>query len=497
MNDTTPFSDFSRQSPKGILVIYGDTLLQVLKQSWVLAAIFITRLSRFSEQDLQYIYLGIIGIFILTLFTSYLSYRNFMFKVEDNHFLLKKGILKKNHTSIPFDRIQNINFKQNLIQQVINVYGVAIETAGSKKTEITIKALSHDEAIALKNQISITNKTTQPVKEQEKPMLKVNAKELLKVSMTENHLQSLFLFLALLLGFFQQIEQVLDSLGQKKILGTYIDQSSEFVFGSIVLIIIFLFFLIVIAIISSFMRVFIRHFNLVMFVKEDALEINQGLLTKKSTLLKKQKVQSITVSTNPLKRWVGIFYITFKQAISGKVSKKNDKLIRIVGCNLSQVEKVKNDLLKMESIETQSKEFSDDYYKMRMFLQSFLLILLLSTAGYLMYPDASILLINIVLLPLFYFLVQKKFKKRFYKISQELLLVGKGLIDTHHTYFELFKIQNIKLKQTIFQERKQVVDVIIQTASGKIKIPCIKQERANEIYNYLLYKAETNKEPWM
>lgn len=497
MNDTTPFSDFSRQSPKGILVIYGDTLLQVLKQSWVLAAIFITRLSRFSEQDLQYIYLGIIGIFILTLFTSYLSYRNFMFKVEDNHFLLKKGILKKNHTSIPFDRIQNINFKQNLIQQVINVYGVAIETAGSKKTEITIKALSHDEAIALKNQISITNKTTQPVKEQEKPLLRVNAKELLKVSITENHLQSLFLFLALLLGFFQQIEQVLDSFGQKKILGTYIDQGSDFVFGSIVLIIIFLFFLIVVAIISSFMRVFIRHFNLVMFVKEDALEINQGLLTKKSTLLKKQKVQSITVSTNPLKRWVGIFYITFKQAISGKVSKKNDKLIRIVGCNLSQVEKVKNDLLKMESIETQSKEFSDDYYKMRMFLQSFLLILLLSTAGYLMYPDASILLINIVLLPLFYFLVQKKFKKRFYKISQELLLVGRGLIDTHHTYFELFKIQNIKLKQTIFQERKQVVDVIIQTASGKIKIPCIKQERANEIYNYLLYKAETNKEPWM
>ena len=53
---------------------------------------------------------------------AYLSYRNFKFKIVDHQFVLKKGIIKKSNTSIAFDRIQNINFKQNLIQQFINVF---------------------------------------------------------------------------------------------------------------------------------------------------------------------------------------------------------------------------------------------------------------------------------------------------------------------------------------------------------------------------------------
>ena len=78
-----------------------------------------------------------------------------------------------------------------------------------------------------------------------------------------------------------------------------------------------------------------------------------------------------------------------------------------------------------------------------------------------------------------------------------MLLVGRGLLETHITYLEFFKVQNIKMKQTIFQQKKGVVDLILQTASGKIRIPCVKVGRANEIYNYLLYKVETSNESWM
>ena len=239
MNNQYSFSEFSRQSSKGILVIYVNALYKVLKQTWILAAIFITRLSKLSGEQVVYIYLGIAGIFLFTLIRSYLLYRNFLFKIEDDHFVLKKGILKKTNISIPFDRIQNINFKQNLIQQVINVHGVGIETAGSKKTEIEIKALSHSKAKALKAQISISQVAEKVLdKVEEKPLLKIRPKELLKVSITENHLQSLVLFLALLIGFFQQIEQLLDSLGQKDFAKEYFNQSTEAIFGSIILIVI-------------------------------------------------------------------------------------------------------------------------------------------------------------------------------------------------------------------------------------------------------------------
>lgn len=498
MNNQYSFSEFSRQSSKGILVIYGNALYKVLKQTWILAAIFITRLSKLSDEQVVYIYLGIAGVFLFTLIRSYLLYRNFLFKIESDHFVLKKGILKKTNISIPFDRIQNINFKQNLIQQVINVHGVGIETAGSKKTEIEIKALSHSKAKALKAQISISQVSEKTLdKVEEKPLLKIRPKELLKVSITENHLQSLVLFLALLIGFFQQIEQLLDSLGQKEFVDEYLDQSTEAVLGSIILIVVLLLLLLFVAIISSFVRVFLRHFNLTLYIKETALEISQGLFTKKSIILKKQKVQSITVSTNPFKRWAGISFVTFKQAVSGKVKKKKDKLIRVVGCKIDQVQKLKDELFQTNTLESQEKEFPDSYYKMRMLFQSLFLLILINGAAYLIYTHSSIFLSNIGLIPMFYFLVHKKFKKRFYTVTEELLLVGRGLIETHHTYFELFKVQNVKMKQTIFQQKKGVVDLILQTASGKIRIPCVKVERANEIYNYLLYKVETSNESWM
>ncbi|MFY0629274.1 MAG: PH domain-containing protein [Flavobacteriaceae bacterium] len=494
------FSEFSRQSPKGIVVIYGRLMVRLFKATWVLFFLFFTQwFSKLSGRELLYVFLGFGFVLLFLLVRAYLIYRNYQFKIEGDYFILKQGILSKSNTSISFDRVQNINFKQNLIQQAINVYGVSIETAGSKKTEIYIKALSHEKAKALKNKIS-TNKNTLeavPKKEKIKPLLSINIKELFKVSLTENHLQSLLLFLALLFGFYQQIEQLLDSLGQKEFLKEYLSESSDAVFGSIMLIVIFLFILTIIAIISSFVRVFLFHFNLTLFAKKEAFEINQGLLTKKSIVLKKQKVQSIVVSTNPLKRRIGISYITFKQAVSGKTKKNKDKLIRVVGCKENQSLKVKEHLFNIEELENNEKLYPTSYYKGRMLFQSFLLLIVLNTILYLVFQGLNIFYANIGLVPLFYFLVHKKYKKRFYKLTDNMLLVGKGLVETHRTYFELFKVQSVKMKQTIFQQRKNVVDIVLQTASGKIRIPCIEVKKANHMYNYLLYTVETSTEPWM
>ena len=72
-------------------------------------------------------------------------------------------------------------------------------------------------------------------------------------------------------------------------------------------------------------RVLLRHFNLKVYLKDNSLEVYQGLITKKSIVLKKDKVQHITISHNPIKKRLGISFITFKQAISGKVKKNKSR----------------------------------------------------------------------------------------------------------------------------------------------------------------------------
>jgi putative membrane protein len=277
----------------------------------------------------------------------------------------------------------------------------------------------------------------------------------------------------------------------------FIEESTNALSTSFFLVTLLLIFLTIIALMSSFVKIFLIHFNLIAYLKEDSFEINQGLFTKKTTILKKQKVQNITVSTNPLKKLIGIYFITFKQAVSGKVNVKKNKLIRIIGCKIAQVAIIKQSLFDATDVENEQDKYPDSYYKRRMFVFSFLFLIALYSFFYIGSQQIEVLYSAIVIVPLVVFLILKKVKKRFYKISDTMLLVGSGLLETHHTYFELFKVQNIKMKQSIFQKRSNVADLILQTASGKIKIPCIQLKDAIEIYNHTLYKVETSKTSWM
>lgn len=500
MSNSFDFSNYSRQSVKGILVIYIGQIYKFLKISWILLFLIFKDLSKFSDVKTNYIYAGTVFLLMFLLGRAYLVYKNFLFKIEDEHFILKQGILKKTNTSIPFERIQNVNFKQNIFQQIINVFEVSLETAGSSKTEISIKAVSLQKAEALKKIITERAKGEVVIDEKQekaKPLVKIGFLELLKVSLTENHLQSLFLLFAILIGFFQQIQQIFDGLGSRELLDGFIDKNTNAVSKSISVFVFFLILLIISAFISSFVKVILNHFNLVAYVRKDAFEINQGLFTKKSIILKKQKIQNITISSNPIKRIIGISFITFKQAVSGKINVKKNKLIRIVGCKIDQVETIKSSLFDVADLENSENKYPDNYYKKRLFYIIFLVTISFYVGFISVFQIYETLFSLIFVIPLFIFLILKKVKKKFYKITDSMLIVGSGLIETHFTYLEFFKVQNINLKQTIFQEKSKVADLIMQTASGKITIPCIKLEEAIKIYNHTLYKVETSQTAWM
>ncbi|MFT5257848.1 MAG: putative membrane protein, partial [Arenicella sp.] len=105
MDNTDRFSNFRRQSKKGILVIYLNILYKAFKAFWFLLFLFIQKFSKIPESTLLYIYIGVFTLLVFLLIRAFLIFKNFQFKIENKHFILQKGILKKTHTSIPFDRI--------------------------------------------------------------------------------------------------------------------------------------------------------------------------------------------------------------------------------------------------------------------------------------------------------------------------------------------------------------------------------------------------------
>ncbi len=501
MSNEINFVEFNRQSLKGVLIIYGKSLFRIVKATWVLLFIFITKSSKITSLGKNYIYAIIISFFILILIRSYLVYRNFKFKIDGDYFILKKGIFSKKNVAVAFDRIQNVNFSQNLIHQLINVYQVDIETAGTNLTEISIKALSLAEAKALREKITLAKHVggTEDIPialKEEKPLLSIGIKSLLKVSISENHFQSLLLLIAFLFGFYQQVQDVFKNFLSEELLDTYVNKGKDIISGSFLLLFLLLIILTIVAIITSFIRVFLRHFDLKFSIKNSAFEIKQGLINKKAVILKREKVQFIKIVTNPLKRKLGISYVVFKQAISGK-TKKVDKLIKIVGCKEEHLHKIKDTLFSTLDFSGITKEKPHWYFVYRIIVRSILTITILNACYYWIFNADKQVWFNVFLILLIASFIYARVKKLYFKVSNDILIVGGGSIETTTTYLELFKVQNVKMKQTFFQKRRKVADIILQTASGKINIPSITMERANELYDYILYKVETSTKKWM
>ena len=144
MNNTLNFSQFRHQSKKGIVIIYLNLLYKVFKAFWLLLFLFIQKFAKIPENTLTFIYIGLGFLLLFFLIRAFLIFKNFQFKIYNNHFILKKGILKKTNTSIPFDRIQTINFEQNLIHQAFNVVSLEIDSAGSNQKEIKLQAIKRE-----------------------------------------------------------------------------------------------------------------------------------------------------------------------------------------------------------------------------------------------------------------------------------------------------------------------------------------------------------------
>ncbi|HSO85042.1 MAG TPA: PH domain-containing protein, partial [Draconibacterium sp.] len=141
----------TRQSAKGLVLIFIFSVQQFIRMFWpvILVAVFQEKYFK------GFLVPGMVVIVVLVLLVVHtiLYYLNFIFYISNGEFVLKKGYFRKKILTVPLDRIQSVNTKQNLIQQVLNVVTLEIDTAGSVAKELKIQALEKSFSIELQNQL--------------------------------------------------------------------------------------------------------------------------------------------------------------------------------------------------------------------------------------------------------------------------------------------------------------------------------------------------------
>ncbi|WP_179338977.1 PH domain-containing protein [Winogradskyella ludwigii] len=499
--ETTDFSQPIRQSAKGIIVIFVFNLFKFFKKFLVFFIAFgiqVIRKKSFGGVTPTMMYLGLIAMLVFLLIFAILKYLNFKFHLSKDDFHLATGIINKDNTIIPKSKIQNVYIKQNFLQQLINVVSLKIETAGDKKSEIEISALDKPTALLLKkrlfNKISVESEEVEQIETVEKQNIffRVTPKRLLLEGLSQNHFKSFLLIVTFGYGIYNESKDFLEALELEKHVEGIVNLDETDLFNLIITNVILVIAVVLFSFLFSVAKTFIINFNLEVVENQKTIEINKGLFNKVSLSLTPSRIQNLVITTNRVKQYFGLYSMSVKQAM---VNAKQQKNFKIVALEKDQLNYLTNKLLSDYNREGETGKPQPYFVLISALGMLFFIVLANALALFLFGID--MLWINVIYLPFAMFYVYFEYKKSYYIISNNFATLGSGVIDTTTNILETHKIQAIKLKQTIFQKRRGIASVVISTASKSVTIPYVSKSEALSIYNFLLYKVESQDKDWM
>jgi putative membrane protein len=107
----------------------------------------------FSTNNL-YLVIAILSILALVLLTGFLQYFYLRWEVTDTDIRLRRGVLEKTDSRVPFERIHSVNVKANIIERIFGVVSFSLDTAGGQAdADLTIPSIRKPLAEELRRHI--------------------------------------------------------------------------------------------------------------------------------------------------------------------------------------------------------------------------------------------------------------------------------------------------------------------------------------------------------
>lgn len=497
------FEQPQRQSLVGILIMFINTLQKWLRALGPIALIYFLR---FKDLDKVYVVIGILLFLVLIVGVAFLRYQNFTFYLDSSNkeFVIQEGILNKTKTIIQLDKIQQVNINQSFIQRLVNVYEINVDTAGSAEKEGQIKAISHSLALALKARLlekenievienaRVLNTEIVEEKEAEKSFIKISFLSLLKVGITSNYVKTFSLILAFFVTIYENTKNILsesDFEVQNQNIDSYFEKSTFIV--PIVLLMLGLILVI------NLIRVVFKYFDYKIVKQNKSLLLSFGLLNTKSTIIKSDKVQLVTITSNYFQKKMNILELKIKQASSGENQEKK-AFIEIPGCNMKEKEAILS--LLYDRIPDQGLALKPNYRKLVFSLFLFIVLPLTAYIAFANYIEPQFFQYYIGAVCYVFFIgliLVYGFRNNRLFIKDDFIIKQSGAWDIDNTIVETGKIQAITTSQLFWHKKADIGSVTIHTAGGNLSFQLGNFSVIKNYVNRWLYKIEVSNSNWM
>ncbi len=471
-----------RQPAAGLLIVFIKTVWEILKRVWPFLLLMLFN-GKPEKENRYELYAAFFALFAIV--NSIIKFYFFRFAIIEDELVIKRGWLKKETIVVPLQKIQTVHIEASALHKILGIVKLSVDTAGSSKTEVTIDALQRPMAAALQEKLyagktGINEETTN--KQTTAPHLfKLNTADLLKLSLSANHVEAFFIFLSFGYGLYDALKTISEGV---------IDTATQLApRGSVIIFLVLFAVILGVTIAISTIRIFLKFYGFSVSGTPLGFYIKGGLTNVKEQLVPFEKVQFIVWRANWIRKKIGLWLLEYRVAGSDGVKRK--LRVEVPVTKAIYLPPLLQDYHPIPETDNLTPIRIDDSYVVRRTLIAglFPAFVLISSSWFLWQEKSLLFLVLPVLVALKSYLFQKRFKAY---AEVDVLYIDRSTYGTYMLLVKWHKLQTVSVQQNSFQRKKKLATIKLYTASGTITLPYIPVAAAQRLINYALYKIETS-----
>ena len=452
-----------------------------------------------------------VGTFILvTIIIAGLRYWFFLYQLTDQSIRIRDGILRRTQIDIKYERLQGLTTEQSLLYRLFGLVTVKLDTAGSARQEAYVPAVGRPLAEELRRLSHAGSAGPSRVKEEDagdaepagsasawQALLQLDARDMVRIGLSSGRV---LVVLALLAPFLEQWgDYAQENFSGDDLVRAAGDFALGGFAGGIQLGMAIAIGVAIVLVILSIVGAFIRYHRYTLEGDGTSLRSTAGLFTRYEHALRRDKVQMLAATQNPMLRLFDRFRARMHRASSNR--REGRRSLSVPLCTREQLSKVGTEIFGDEfpdaALDPRSSRFvriSPRWIRSRTVLFGLLpaalaAALLMPVTG----PGALWLL---AWPPVVALATWQRYRKIGVFVASNGMVLRDGFVGWRLRAFLNRKIQRVSIVQTPSQKRRHLATMRIYLASGAVRIPYLPLADASRLRDYLLYKVESSDLAW-
>ena len=535
MNPSAPGA-WQRTSPFAIAFFIGRTVRSLTRNIIQLIATF-GALAVLIERNPQ-VALAIPAGVLAIVAAGVLRYWFFRFRVDEDRIHIRQGIARRTALDLPFDRVQGINVERSLLDRILGLVTVGLDTAGSAAVEGQLPSVTSELADDLRTRIRAYRPTGEaaeggvgdsrvapservarppsaPAESLGQVVHQLSPGDIVRIGLANRNL----VVAAAVLGLFGQSMD----FAEDRLRPTFESASEAFVGASGLVQALAVVSLVLAGLAIVLSGAFLRYHGFTLWREGAAYRTRAGLLTQREVVVETRKVQQLSLSHNLVMRLLRRHRLRALPAatLPGQGGDAQGvhvaEVLEVPVLRGPEAEDLRTRLFGREgrglSLLPQTAGFRrvSPHYVRALTLRissttalvslPFLVAVLMAPAEPL--PGGVVggvvlgaLLVWLASIPVAALIAWVRWRRQGYLHDDDGLASRSGFLGRRVDAFLFRKAQDVAVSQSPLQARKGLATLRVQLACGKVVVPYLELGVASRLRDHVLYRVESSQRRW-